>query len=193
MQRTVRTFIATEISSEVRTKAQKLIKTLAAATASVKWVETENLHLTLKFLGNVEMLEVPNLCEVIADAVAELPPFDVQFHGAGAFPDLARPRTLWIGMGEGTEEMVALHDALERRLTDLGFRGEGRRFRPHLTIGRVRNSSPTEIQELASLLAAEQEFVGGASDVSEVVVFSSEAGRNGPVYEPLSHAELRGV
>lgn len=192
MQRTVRTFIAVEISSEIRGKTQKLISALAASSANVKWVEAESLHVTLKFLGNVELLEVPELCQAVAEAVADLPPFDVQFCGAGAFPSLERPRTVWVGMTRGTAEMVALHDALQNRLAELGFRSDGRRFRPHLTIGRVRSSSPTEVRELACLLADQQDFVGGSGDVSEVVVFSSEAGREGPVYEPLSHAELGG-
>jgi len=96
-------------------------------------------------------------------------------------------------MTQGTEEMVALHDALESRLAGLGFRSDGRRFRPHLTIGRVRSGSPADVCQLASLLADQQDFVGGSGDVSEVVVFSSESGRGGPVYEPLSHAELSGV
>jgi RNA 2',3'-cyclic 3'-phosphodiesterase len=192
MQRTVRTFVAVEISSEIRGKAQKLIAALAAGSANVKWVEPASLHVTLKFLGNVEMLEVPHLCQAVAEAVADLPPFDVQFCGAGAFPNLERPRTVWIGMREGTEEMIALHDAIEHRLAEMGFRSDGRRFRPHLTIGRVRSSSPDEIRELASLLSAQQDFVGGSGDVSEVVVFSSEPSRGGPIYEPLSHAELSG-
>jgi len=192
MQRTVRTFIAVEISSEVRGKTQKLISSLAASSANVKWVEPQSLHVTLKFLGNVEMLEVPEVCQAVAEAVADLPPFDVQFCGAGAFPSLERPRTVWVGMTRGTDEMVALHDVLERRLAGLGFRSDGRRFRPHLTIGRVRNSSTEEIEALAALLADQQDFIGGSGDVSEVVVFSSEQGREGPVYEPLSHAELGG-
>jgi 2'-5' RNA ligase len=192
MQRTVRSFTAVEISSEVRSKTQKLIAALAASSANVKWVEAESLHVTLKFLGNVQMLEVPEVCEAVAEAVADLPPFDVQFCGAGAFPNLERPRTVWVGMTRGTDEMIALHDAIEHRLAELGFRSDGRRFRPHLTIGRVRSSSPAEIRELASLLADQQDFIGGSGDVSEVVVFSSEQARGGPVYEPLSHAELRG-
>jgi 2'-5' RNA ligase len=192
MQRKVRTFIAVEISSEVRGKTQRLISALAATSANVKWVEPENLHLTLKFLGDVEMLEVPQLCQAVDEAVADLPPFDVQFHGAGAFPSVERPRTVWVGMTAGSEEMVALHDALEQRLAALGFRSDGRRFRPHLTIGRVRSSSPSEIRVLASLLADQRDFVGGSGDVSEVVVFSSELSRAGPAYEPLSHAELGG-
>jgi RNA 2',3'-cyclic 3'-phosphodiesterase len=192
MQRTVRTFVAVEISSEMRTKATRLINQLSRSSANVKWVEPRNLHLTLKFLGQVEVLEMPEVCRAVAEAVAELPPFDLTGAGAGAFPNADRPRTLWLGVSEGTDEMVALHDAVETRLADLGFRREQRRFRPHLTIGRVRNSSPAGIRELAELLEEQREFVGGSCDVSEVVVFASETGPAGPTYDPLSHAALGG-
>jgi 2'-5' RNA ligase len=191
MARTLRTFIAVETSPEVRTKAQQLIKTLAQSPAKVKWVEPHNLHLTLKFLGEIELLEVPKICQAMTRATADLPPFDLEALGAGAFPNLASPRTVWIGGGQGSEEMITLHDRLEAELAPLGFRREQRRFRPHLTIGRVRNS-PQGIDELAQLLAERREFAAGSTDVAEVVLFSSELERDGPTYEPLHHALLAG-
>ncbi|HEY5311149.1 MAG TPA: RNA 2',3'-cyclic phosphodiesterase, partial [Pirellulales bacterium] len=169
-----------------------LIAELAATSANVKWVEPENLHFTLKFLGDVPLLEVPDICTALADAVSDLPPFDVQARGAGAFPTLERPRTLWLGVDGGADAMREVHAAVERGLAPYGFRREQRRFRPHLTIGRVRNSSAAGIQDLAERLAACREFIGGITDVAEVVVFASEQGRNGPKYEPLSHASLNG-
>ena len=193
MQRTVRTFIAVEISSEIRSRARRLIAELAPLTSGVKWVEPHNLHLTLKFLGEVEMLEIPQVCNAVALAVADLPPFDLHAAGAGAFPTLERPRTIWLGVDQGVDEMVELHDALDERLAPLGFRREPRRFRPHLTIGRVRNCSAQEIRALGQLLLQQKDFAGGSSDVSEVIVFSSELGRDGPAYEPLSHAPLGGL
>jgi 2'-5' RNA ligase len=192
MEKTVRAFVAVEISPDIRGKARKLIAELATTSANVKWVEPENLHFTLKFLGDVPLLELPDICTAVADAVIDLPPFDVQAHGAGAFPTLERPRTVWLGVDEGADAMREVHDAVERGLAPHGFRQEQRRFRPHLTIGRVRNSTPAGIQDLAERVAACREFAGGITDVCEVVVFASELGRNGPKYDPLSHARLNG-
>jgi 2'-5' RNA ligase len=192
MARTLRTFIAVESSPEVHTKAQQLIKELSATPAKVKWVEPHNLHLTLKFLGDVEMLEMPNICEALTVAAANIAPFDLESFGAGAFPSLHSPRTVWIGARSGSDEMVDLHDRIEQALEPFGFRREQRRFRPHLTIGRVRNS-PDGIEELAERLAARREFVGGSTDVSEIVLFSSELGREGPTYEVLHTAPLAGL
>lgn len=189
---TLRTFIAVETSSEVHTKAQQLIKELARIPAKVKWVEPHNLHLTLKFLGEIDLLDMPRICEAMTRATADLPPFDLESFGAGAFPNLHSPRTIWIGARFGSEEMVELHDRLDAELAPLGFRSEQRRFRPHLTIGRVRNS-PDGIDELGDLLAKHRDFAGGATDVAEIVLFSSELGRDGPTYEALHHASLEGT
>ncbi len=183
--------MAVEISSEMRLRASQLIGRIDSTSAKVKWVDPENLHLTLKFLGDVDLLEIPKLCEAVADAVVDLPPFEIEARGAGAFPDLHHPRTVWLGMGRGTEEMVELHDAVERSLATLGFRREQRRFRPHLTLGRVRGGGPG-IVELAESLAEQADFAGGVSSVEEAVVFSSELGRNGPAYEVLATAPLNG-
>ncbi len=94
-------------------------------------------------------------------------------------------------MGTGAEQMIELHDAIEFELAKLGYRSENRRFRPHVTIGRVRQS-PRGIGELGRLVEKEAGFDGGVSLVDEVVVFSSVLGRDGPTYEPLCHAELKG-
>ncbi|REK12308.1 MAG: RNA 2',3'-cyclic phosphodiesterase [Planctomycetota bacterium] len=191
MSNVVRTFIAVEIPGEIKQRAARMIGELRAAPAKVKWVEPAHMHWTLKFLGNIDMLEIPAVCDAVKEAVEPLACFDVEAKGAGAFPDPRRPRTVWVGMGEGSEKMVELHDAVEFELAKLGYRSENRRFRPHLTIGRVRQS-PAGIPELGRLIQEHADFEGGVSLVDEVVVFSSVLGRDGPTYDPLCHVELKG-
>ncbi len=192
MQRTVRTFVAVEISHEVRSRAARLIAQLEPLADKVRWVRPEHLHLTLKFLGDVDLREVPQVCDTIAAAIADLPPFLLRIAGAGAFPTLAKPRTVWLGADEGVSEMQGLHDRIDAALSELGFRQEHRRFRPHLTIGRVRGEGGAGISALAEALAQQQDFVAGMVDVGEVVTFSSELDRSGPTYEALATAELTG-
>ena len=191
MNRTVRTFVAVEISSEIRTRAAQLMARLNTTSAKVRWVEPHNMHLTLKFLGDVDLLEIPELCQAVSDAVANLPPFEIEARGAGVFPDLHSPRTVWLGIGRGTDEMVELHAAVERGLTGLGFRRDQRRFRPHLTLGRVRGTGPGN-RDLAERVAEQADFAGGVASVEAVVVFSSELGRDGPTHEALATAMLNG-
>jgi RNA 2',3'-cyclic 3'-phosphodiesterase len=191
MQRTVRTFVAIEISPEVRTRAQKLITQLQTVDAKIRWVDPAQVHLTLKFLGEIDLLEVPKICAAVEEVASALPPFSVRVNSAGAFPDLKRPRTVWLGIDDETKELAALHNEMEAALAKLGFRAENRRFRPHLTIGRVRGEGPG-IVELARLLDEHRDYPAGVIDVDEVIVFSSEQERGGPVYEPLGTATLAG-
>jgi 2'-5' RNA ligase len=183
-----RTFIAVAASFEIRAAARKLAGQLAAAAGDVKWVAPENLHWTLQFLGEIDTLEVPAVCAAVSSAVANLEVFDLEARGAGAFPSPDRPRTLWIGAGVGAQAMVALHAAIQKKLDHLGYRGEHRRFVPHITLGRARGKSHPRslIRELAGLA----EYDAGTMLVDEVTVYASELGPDGPIYDVLSHAPL---
>lgn len=191
MKPTIRTFVAVEINAAVRGRAAELIEQLRAASADVKWVEVQNLHLTLKFLGEVASRETARVCEAVQRGAAELEPFKLEVRGAGAFPNARRPRTIWLGSGSGEQEMVALHGAIEKPLKKLGYRPEHRRFHPHLTIGRVRRGGPG-VAELGQLVQQQADFFAGRITVSELVVFSSQLDRTGPTYEALSRAKLGG-
>lgn len=190
MTRSLRTFIAVEMSPEVRSRARQLISRLQGTAAKVTWVKPEAMHLTLKFLGEVDLIDIPGVCQAVSGAVADLPPFEIEVHGAGAFPAAGRPRTIWLGVGRGVAEMVELHEAIERAVADLGFRRENRRFRPHLTLGRVRGDR--DLLPLGQLVAEHADFAGGVASVDEVVVFSSELEADGPLHEPLAVATLNG-
>jgi 2'-5' RNA ligase len=184
----LRTFIAVVATDEIRRAAAKLASLLQSAASDVKWVEPENLHWTLQFLGDVEQLEIPALCAAVAAAALEIDCFDLEARGAGAFPGPDRPRTLWLGAGGGAQAMVALHSALQRKLDKLGYRAEHRRFVPHLTLGRAGRNSPPRplIRELAGL----SEFDGGSMLVDEVTVFASKLTPEGPRYDLLARAPL---
>jgi len=186
---TLRTFIAVDIAPSVVARVAQLIAEMQSTTASVKWVSDKNLHLTLQFLGDVEALHIPPVCEAVQSAVKDSEPFELAYAGVGAFPDLRRPRTLWVGVEHGAEAICELQRRIETALVPLGFRPEGRRFHPHLTIGRVKHGSA---DELARKLQDHASFQGGASYISEVVVYSSELSREGPTYTALSRAVLGG-
>ena len=185
----IRTFIAVEASSEIRSRAVDLIDRLKVAGATVKWVQPSHLHLTLKFLGDVEDAKIPSVCQAVLDAAAELKPFSIEWRGAGAFPASERPRTVWLGLGVGQESAASLQAAIEERLEKLGFHKEARRFHGHLTLGRVRGGGPTT-RQLGELIGRNADFEAGKMTVSQVVVFASELNRSGPTYTTLSRAKL---
>lgn len=189
MKKTLRTFVAVEIDTPIRTAAGELIAALGDTAANVKWVEPQNLHLTLKFLGDVHQREIPQVCRAVAIGASKAEAFEFEVRGAGAFPNAARPRTVWIGGGNGKEPMVVLHDRVEAALAELGFREEHRRFQPHLTIGRVRGVGPG-IAELGELLQQRADLSIGRMRVRKVTVFSSALTPNGPIHEVLGTAPL---
>jgi RNA 2',3'-cyclic 3'-phosphodiesterase len=145
----------------------------------------------MKFLGEVHEREIADVCQAVRRGVAGVEPFELEICGVGAFPTAARPRTVWLGVHDGEEPMVALHDKIEAELAELGYREEHRRFLPHVTLGRVRGEGPG-IAELGELLAAQADFAAGRMTVSNVAVFSSTLRFDGPVYERVGTLPLGG-
>jgi len=186
------TFIAVEITPEIRSTALRLIERLRPAPVKVTWTRADNLHYTLKFLGDVVAEKTAAICRAVEDAVNPFTPFEIAAAGAGAFPSAGHPRTIWLGVSDGAEPMELVYQALERVLEPLGFPREHRKFTSHLTLGRVRGGSPSGFHELAELLKKHANFDAGAMLVDSVTVFSSTLGRDGPKYEVLSRAEFRG-
>jgi 2'-5' RNA ligase len=147
------------------------------------------LHLTLKFLDEVPRSSIPQVSAAVQTAAAAFQPFALEICSAGAFPNTRRPRTLWLGTGQGSEPLGKLHAALQSALRPLGFPKEHRRFAAHLTIGRVRGPSP-RLEELGPLIQQHSDFTTGRFLVTELVVFSSQLTPQGPIYEALSRAAL---
>ncbi len=189
MAASLRTFVAVEISDEIRQQAQALVARLDEVGAPVGWVDPANLHFTLQFLGDVETLAVPEICNAVIRGAAGSQSFEITCQGAGAFPTLARPRTLWLGVTVGEELFRQLHEAIEKELSALGFRPEGRKFHPHVTIGRVRGT-PRQAAALSEPLAEAGDWLAGQMTVSRVAVFSSELTPTGPIYTKLGTARL---
>jgi 2'-5' RNA ligase len=188
---TFRTFVAIEVPSEICHRAAALITRLKSSGAKVRWADTQTMHWTLSFLGDVPDNEIAGVCTSVTAAVARFSPFEADVCGCGAFPSSRRPRTLWLGVGEGAEALVELQAAIERNLAELGFRAEARQYKPHLTLGRVRDAS-SGLDELAELVQRHADFSAGLMAVDEVVIFSSQLERTGAIHTPLGHAPLAG-
>jgi 2'-5' RNA ligase len=187
----VRTFIAVGLDKSVHDRTVALQEALAQSGAEVKWVEPENLHVTLLFLGEVGDRDLPAVCRVVAECAAGQAPFPMTVERAGCFPNPRRPRVLWVGVGEGTQELVALHDALEPPLMELGcYRREERQYTPHITLGRVRSERPSD--QLAGALAKHAGWQAGRMQVREVLVMGSELTPKGPVYTVMGRGKLQG-
>jgi len=189
----VRTFIAIELSDEFKTQLAEAQARLKARSPgrSVKWVNPEGIHLTLKFLGNVPAGQIPAISGAIERAVAGHSAFDIHLAGLGCFPDLNRPRVIWVGMEGDLEALEALQRAVEKELNTLGYPPEGRRFTAHLTLGRVRDdAAPDERRRLGEAVRAAVLESGAGLTVHQVSLMKSDLQPTGAVYTQLAAAEL---
>ncbi len=191
MAECLRTFVAVEIDDSVRWRVAELIERLRAAVDGVSWVAPQNLHITLKFLGDVAGPRVAEVAQAVRQAVRLATPFEFESRGLGAFPRIERPNTLWIGCGEGAEALVALADRLDWALSPLGFARESRPLVPHLTLGRLRRGGKAPAN-LVRIFRENAGFVAGRSRVHHVVLFSSQLTPKGAIYSPLDRADLNG-
>ena len=138
----IRAFIAVELPPAVREAVEGVVRELRSGIGDgVRWVRPEGVHLTLKFLGDIDAGSVPAVSRAMAQCAASAAPFDLFLEGVGVFPNARRPRVIWIGLGGALEPLLALQHSIDRELEGLGFARERRPFTPHLTLGRVRDGS----------------------------------------------------
>jgi len=189
MSHTMRTFIGVPLAAAIRDRLVALQEQFTETGVAVKWVEPENLHVTMLFLGEVDAREVLTVCKTVESVTAGIAPFAMRVAGVGCFPNPRRPRTIWAGIEEGSQELVELHDALEQPLMEQGcYRREERAFTPHITLGRVKGESNT--RALSEALKQQADWFAGHMTVTEMHVMSSELTKDGPVYTVMSRARL---
>lgn len=187
----VRTFIAIDLGKAIRDRLVALQNNFAKDTSGVKWVGPDNLHVTLLFLGEVDDRELPALCRAVGEVTQTLPAFSISVEGAGCFPNPRRPHVLWVSVGAGAQQVVALHDALEPPLLALGcYRREERKYSPHVTLGRLRSQQAPP--GFAQAVTKYQTWKAGEIVVHEIHVMSSQLTPQGPNYAVLSRARLSG-
>ena len=158
---------------------------------SARWVRTENLHLTVHFLGDTDPALVPALAEAAREAAFGVGVFDVELAGAGAFPDGRHPRTLWLGVANGNQSLEALDLALATPLRELGFDADPRPRRAHLTVARTDATRPPVSHALGAALQEAAEGWSAIFQADRLVLYLSHLGGGPPRYEPLVEAPLR--
>lgn len=193
----IRGFVALNFSGPLRQTLSGVIARLVrgAPPGTVKWVDAETIHLTLKFLGDVPTDRIRGIVEVLNASVRSQPAFQFTACGLGAFPSLRKPRVVWAGVDEeGGEKIRRLQAAVEAALTPLGYPSEARPFSPHITLGRVRREAgPRDLGRLGEVVAAQPAPALGVETVGAVYLMKSELRPSGPLYTPLSEARLTGT
>jgi 2'-5' RNA ligase len=186
----MRTFIAIDLSDENKTTVAKLQDELKKTQADVKWVEPENIHLTLKFLGEVTDEYVGKVKDALDRVAAGLKPFELSLSGIGAFPKLDYPRVIWAGVEKGKEETEGIAKKVEDELEKIGFAREERPFAAHLTIGRVRSGKNKEALKVKLSELNRPDKPGNPQPVSQLILYQSKLSPKGPTYTPLHKSDF---
>jgi len=182
----IRSFIAIDIEDpEVISKILSIQEEICSSSAKLKPVERENLHLTLKFLGEVEESKLGHVMNIMDDILKKFPQFRMKLKGVGAFPTINRPNVVWIGAEEGREAFVRVASELDRALSKMGFQRE-KGIEPHLTIARVKGP----IGNLPEIIRKLSDIEIGYIDVREVKLKKSTLTPKGPIYEDMHVVKL---
>ena len=185
----IRTFIAIPLPDEIHRKLAEFQSSLKKHNADVSWVKSENIHLTLQFLGEIHL----NLVEKVGQSLEEIVPAQSQFTckiaGTGVFPNPKRARILWIGVTQGKEQVIQLQSVIEQSLAKLSIPKEDRTFHPHLTLGRVRSSKNLDVM-VADLLG-QTNLSFGTLPVTQVTLFSSKLSPSGAIYTPIKNVKCQ--
>ncbi len=171
----MRIFTAIEIPEEAKVSIQKIISKIATM-AICKWVKKENLHITLKFFGEVES-SVP-IEEALSKICEELQPFNISLSGLGAFPSKSRVKVLWVGVEEGKEKITELYKKIDDSCEPLGFREKRKDFTPHITIGRVKKGK---------LIFPDIDFSYPEFTANKITLFESILTPSGPIYNRIAN------
>ncbi len=185
----MRTFIAIEMTSDIKAGMKELQDKLRASGADVAWTRPDGVHLTLKFLGEVDAATVDSLGAALEEAVKGTAPFTLDVRGTGVFPTPKSPRVVWLGLEGGIEALAALYEKVEAVCERLGFRREGRPFKPHVTLGRVKSLRGRE--SLMKALAGFEKVELGTIEADVVSVMKSELRPSGAVYTEMRRIELK--
>lgn len=187
----MRLFVAVEISDQMRdvaARAGDTIRRKLGRAIDARWVEPAQMHLTVRFIGQVEDVRVPDMLKILATPVP-VAPFDIALDGCGVFPPTGGPRVIWIGLTSGLPSLAAMYDEYNRRLSPLGFEPEKRPYSAHLTLARVkdvRKGPPAALRDAIQHVSVQS----SRCPVERTTIFRSHTSSKGAWYEPLAHASL---
>lgn len=184
----IRSFIAIELPEETRQKLAAIQEQLRQSRAGVRWVRPTSIHLTLKFLGNIHPTQVDDIAAAAAQVIGEDSPLTLCAAGLGAFPSQRKPRVIWVGLRGEVERLAKIQTDLEKVLEPLGFAREERGFRPHLTLGRVKDRR--RLQPLIEALSKLEIPEFNSFDVDEIILYKSDLRPTGAIYTKLHRMPL---
>ncbi len=190
MNETIRAFIAFPLPEWITTLISDIQERLKPYRLPVRWVKPENVHLTMKFLGDIPAAAIDGIGDTLKNTVQNFSPLTLFAKGLGVFPGIKNPRVLWVGIAGDLKLLSEIHVNLETNLEKNGFAKENRPFKSHLTLGRFkRDAHPAN---LFDILQSCSDFSSESFDINELVLYQSELKPSGALYTKLRTAYLDG-
>ena len=186
--KTIRTFIAIELPAKIIDGLKEIQDELKDGTNKVTWVKPENIHLTIKFLGDIAADKIDSIAGLLESAAAKSHSFDISVKGVGSFPTIDNPRVLWVGIEESNVNLAALYNNIEDALSVIGFAKEDRPFKPHLTLGRIKFLK--DRKGLKEWIERFKDITLGQYMVDSICLFQSMLTPEGAVHIKLEKIEL---
>jgi 2'-5' RNA ligase len=184
----IRTFIAIDLTQEIKGKIDEFIKEIRPLSPHIKWVSVENIHLTIKFLGNIYAKEHDKLYRGLEMAIEDMNKIKLVVRGTGVFPNPRNARVFWLGVQGEVEKLQEMQNRVEYELEKQGFPREEKPFSPHITIARFKSRINPE--KLTNIIADSQNLHFGEMDVSSVMVYRSDLFPSGPEYSLLKEIKF---
>lgn len=191
MDTTIRTFIAIDLNPDIKQAIERMQSHLKEIDCNVKWVSPANIHLTLKFLNDIDPKTIDTLKRVLENLLQNIDPFKIELTQLGAFPKINDPRVLWAGLKDDKQQITQLATSLEKKLKAAGLKKDQRSFSPHITIGRVR--SPKNSDLLSQAISNYSLPTGITQTVQSIALYKSTLTPEGPIYEMIRRFDFRGV
>jgi len=188
MSENIRSFIAVELPDDVLSDVSRVQEHLKSYGFRTKWVRPANIHITLKFLGDIDSGTIDAIASAMASAVEGCNPISLAAKGIGVFPNIERPRVLWTGLTGEVNLLIDLQRKLDDWLSDIGFARERRSFKGHLTLGRFK--ARVNSAEIMRALTEFEDFETQSFRVREIILFKSELRPSGAVYSKLEGISL---
>jgi RNA 2',3'-cyclic 3'-phosphodiesterase len=188
MADTIRSFVAFNLPSDIIDHASGLQSDLKARGLKLRWVRPRNIHLTLKFLGDISQAMIADVGDALGRACRGTAPLALTVQGMGVFPSIKRARVLWIGLGGQVEALQFLYSRIEEELAELGLAREKRGFKAHLTLARMKG--PVAPGDLSAAMEATGNYEPRPFRVRRLILYKSDLRPQGAVYTPLVEIDL---
>lgn len=185
---TIRTFISINLPEDIKREILSLQSRLKVHGGHIGWVKPDAIHLTLKFLGDIDEKKIPEIEAATREATKGFDTFYLRILGLGVFPSLKRPRIIWLGVNEEGDSLARLQSKIEDEIARIGPPREEREFKPHLTIGRVKDLHG--FKQLMDTIDAERGIDLDGFNVTEILIMKSELRREGAIYTRLYEIKI---